>query len=64
MIDPSAPPFCFWKLRASTTCSRLTRPILFSTRPSGRPLSWSTGGIGFEAAGEDMGESGVKTRGA
>src|SRR3954453_8137181 len=41
-MRPSAPPLLFWKLRASTTCSRVTLPILVRMRPSGRPLSSST----------------------
>src|SRR6476661_1344503 len=44
-IRPRAPPLRFWKSRASTTCSRLTLPIFVSTRPIGRPWSWSIGGI-------------------
>src|SRR4051794_12876225 len=38
----------FWSTctaRALCTCSRVRRPILISTRPRGRPLSWSMGGI-------------------
>src|SRR5438270_9558427 len=38
-MRPRAPPLRFWKSRASTTCSRVTLPILVSTRPIGRPLS-------------------------
>src|SRR5688572_15802848 len=43
-MRPSAPPLLFWNVRASTTCSRVTLPILVSTRPIGRPCSWSMGG--------------------
>src|SRR5690242_14346723 len=38
-MRPRAPPLLFWKVRASTTCSRVTLPILVSTRPIGRPFS-------------------------
>src|SRR4051812_28429011 len=44
-IRPSAPPLLFWNVSASTTCSRVTFPILVSTRPIGRPWSWSIGGM-------------------
>src|SRR3954469_18238748 len=44
-MRPSAPPLLFWKVSASTTCSRLTLPILVRTRPIGRPWSWSIGGM-------------------
>src|SRR4051812_27761351 len=44
-IRPSAPPLLFWKVSASTTCSRVTLAILVSTRPIGRPCSWSIGGM-------------------
>src|SRR5688572_10453400 len=44
-MRPSAPPLLFWNVRASTTCSRETLPIFVSTRPIGRPWSWSIGGI-------------------
>jgi hypothetical protein len=50
-MRPSAPPLLFWKVRASTTCSRVTLPILVSTRPIGRPWSWSIGGMFAPAAG-------------
>src|SRR3954452_4954313 len=45
-MRPSAPPLLFWNVSASTTCSRVTFPIFVSTRPIGRPWSWSIGGIG------------------
>src|SRR5215208_1630504 len=38
-MRPMAPPLRFWKSRASTTCSRVTLPILVKMRPIGRPLS-------------------------
>src|SRR5687768_3422632 len=44
-MRPSAPPLLFWNVRASTTCSRVTLPIFVSTRPIGRPWSWSIGGM-------------------
>src|SRR3954467_8265498 len=44
-MRPSAPPLLFWKVRASTTCSRVTLPILVRTRPIGRPLSSLIGGM-------------------
>src|SRR6185437_16556715 len=44
-MRPSAPPLRFWKSRASTTCSRVTLPILVSTRPIGRPLSSAIGTV-------------------
>src|SRR5688572_30662288 len=50
-IRPSAPPLRFWKSSASTTCSRLTLPIFVSTRPIGRPWSWSIGGMPWVGIG-------------
>src|SRR5436309_1778574 len=47
-----APPLLFWKVRASTTCSRVTLPILVRTRPIGRPWSWSMGGMPPAGPGE------------
>src|SRR5687768_17455376 len=44
-MRPSAPPLLFWNVRASTTCSRVTLPIFVSTRPIGRPWSWSMAGM-------------------
>src|SRR5882757_8931085 len=44
-MRPIAPPLLFWNVSASTTCSRVTLPILVSTRPIGRPWSWSIGGM-------------------
>ena len=52
-MRPSAPPLLFWKVRASTTCSRVTLPILVSTRPIGRPLSSLMGGKPPEPIGAD-----------
>src|SRR4051794_26573045 len=51
-IRPIAPPLLFWKVSASTTCSRVTLPILVSTRPIGRPWSWSMGGMPPAGVGE------------
>src|SRR3982751_5851719 len=62
-IRPSAPPLLFWKVRASTTCSRVTRPILVSTRPIGRPWSWSIGGI-VVAAPPAVGAAGAAPAGS
>src|SRR2546423_1010485 len=50
-IRPRAPPLDFWNVRASTTCSRVTLPILVKTRPMGRPWSWSMGGMPVAGAG-------------
>src|SRR5438045_4412562 len=50
-IRPSAPPLLFWNVSASTTCSRVTLPILVSTRPIGRPWSCSMEGIPPAPAG-------------
>src|SRR5438552_986555 len=50
-MRPRAPPLLFWKVRASTTCSRVTLPILVSTRPMGRPLSSLMAGMPPELVG-------------
>src|SRR4051794_35570085 len=44
-MRPSAPPLLFWKVSASTTCSRVALPILTRTRPMGRALSSLIGGM-------------------
>src|ERR1700686_2079215 len=44
-MRPIAPPFFFWKSRASTTCSRETLAILVRMRPMGRDLRSSIGGM-------------------
>src|SRR5689334_19444647 len=50
-MRPMAPPLRFWKSRASTTCSRVTLPILVRMRPMGRPFSSSIlGGPAVAAA--------------
>src|SRR5687768_6744716 len=60
-MRPSAPPLLFWKVRASTTCSRVTLPILVSTRPIGRPWSWSMGGMLLPAPPPDVPAAGGLT---
>src|SRR4051812_11480862 len=55
-MRPRAPPLLFWKVRASTTCSRVTLFILVSTRPIGRPWSWSIGGMPVAAPPAGAGE--------
>src|SRR5271170_7838381 len=58
-MRPRAPPLRFWKSKASATCSRLTLPILVSTRPMGRFSSSLIGGIagadGDPASGPEPG---------
>src|SRR5689334_20941267 len=58
-MRPSAPPLLFWKVSASTTCSRVTLPILVSTRPIGRPWSWSMAGIAVAVAGAAPAADGI-----
>src|SRR4051794_15123923 len=58
-MRPSAPPLLFWNVSASTTCSRVTLPILVSTRPIGRPWSWSMAGMAVDAAGAAPAADGI-----